>query len=224
MFRESPLHKNAPLSAAVESDVVGYTTIEVKANEWYILGTPFTPLNDDTQTYTIDKLFSGATFSEGDLLYIVSKEGNFSPRYWNATHSGWSKSSRSWQEDTDVYPITSGIYLHPVNNGTVTFTGKVAAIEVEVGDVDGNTWDLTSMGYPVSEKLNNYEWKNFSAGDVLYRLNPTDGVFSPRYWNTTHSGWSKSSRSWQEDTDPLTIGQAVYIQKVSAGVGTISKR
>ena len=34
---------NAPLNAAVESDVVGYTTMTMEAGKWYQVGNPLVP-------------------------------------------------------------------------------------------------------------------------------------------------------------------------------------
>ena len=200
----------------------------MQANGWYIVGTPFSPLNAEAQTYTIDELFSGTPFGEGDLLYVVDSTGAFSPRYWfeSGENTGWSKSRRFWQEDTTEYSITSGVYLHPANDRVITFSGKVALIEVQVGDETGNKWDLTSLAYPVSSPLNEYTWEGFESGDTLYRLNSADGSFSPRYWydRGDNTGWSKSNRFWQEDSEPLSIGHAVYIQKKSPGIGIIIKK
>ncbi len=215
----------SPLRAAVESDVVGYTTIKMEAGKWYIVGTPFVPLNNAPQTFKVNELFETSTFSNGDLLYLTDKDGTFTFYYWNSEYEGWSKSPRIWQEDNIEYPITTGLYLHPTSDASVTFSGTVAMTEIPVGTAEGNSWNLISLVCPISATLNAYSWSGFSSRDVLYTLN-ADGRYVPHYWHQSAegTGWSTSARIWLEDQTPLEIGQAVYIFKVSPGIGSISMK
>ena len=64
--------KNAPLTAAVESDIVGYTTIEMKADKWYQVAFPFVQL-DDTETVSISEAFNSG-FVDGDTLMILNPQ------------------------------------------------------------------------------------------------------------------------------------------------------
>ena len=63
---------NAPLTAAVESDIVGYTTIEMKADKWYQVAFPFVQL-DDTETVSISEAFNSG-FVDGDTLMILNPQ------------------------------------------------------------------------------------------------------------------------------------------------------
>ena len=216
-----PPQKNAPLSAAVESDVVGYTTITMEAGKWYLLGNPFVAL-DGATTYKINEMFGGSGFQDEDVLYILESSGKFIPFYWNASHAGWSRHPVLWREDTADYPVTSAVYLHKMSNGKLTFSGKVASIEIPVGTEEGNAWSLTSLVYPKSASLGEYTWEGFSNDDMLYTMSD-NGVFTSHYWNELKQGWSLHPILWREDSTPLAIGQAVYLLKRSAGTGTISK-
>ena len=122
---------NAPLSAVVESDVVGYTTITMEAGKWYLLGCPFTPLNGETTTQ-INETFAGEGFASGDVLYTLTEAGTYKPYYWHQdeSNSGWSTHKVLWREDTTEYPITDAVYIRKTVNGEITFSGSVAAMKV----------------------------------------------------------------------------------------------
>ena len=211
---------NGRLNAAVESDIVGYTTITMEADKWYIVGNPFVAL-DGSDTCTINGAFVGAGFAKNDILYVLQPDGVFVPNYWNQANSGWSKHKILWQEDTTQYPNSTAVYLYKASAGSLTFAGKVSSVAVDVGDEAGNAWSLTSFVCPEEKKLNQYTWTGFAANDLLYTMDDA-GVFTPHYWNQANSGWSKHKILWQENTTPLAIGQAVYLFKKSTGIGSIS--
>ena len=212
---------NAPLSAAVESDVVGYTTIEMQAGKWYILGNPFVAL-DDSSTYKLNDLFTGEGFHANDKLYLLT-DGLFVSFYWNDAHKGWSKHPVIWQEDSTEYPASTAVYLNKNSLGQFTFSGKVKVQPIEIGEEDGNSWTLTALNYPAPSTLSEYEWSNFSTGDELYTLD-VDGVFTSHYWNSSRKGWSKHPVIWQEDPKLLSSGEAVYLHKKSTGKGVITRK
>lgn len=192
----------------------------MEAGKWYILGNPFISL-DGATTYKLNDAFAGSGFAAGDVLYTMDDTGIFTSHYWNVTNGGWSTHKVAWREDNTDYSASTAVYLHKLSDGSFTFFGKVASIEVEVGDEAGEVWSLTSVTYPESKKLGELTWTGFTSGDVLYTMDDT-GLFTPHYWNTANNGWSTHKVAWREDTTPLAVGQALYIRKRSAGKGTIS--
>ena len=211
---------NAPLSAAVESDVVGYTTIEMQAGTWYLLGNPFIAL-DGTASFKLNDVYVGEGLHTGDLLYVLN--GNtFSPRYWNEGEEKWSTNSLFFIDDLTEYSASTAVYLKKMSAGNLTFTGKVSPVRIEVGTEDGNAWSLTALTYPKVSTLDEYTWEGFQPNDMLYTT-AKDGSLVPHYWNSTSQSWSTNELFPVSDNTPLSIGQAVYLLKKSAGTGTISK-
>ena len=225
MFRESPLHKNAPLFAAVESDVVGYTTIEMEAGKWYMIGSPFVPLQANT-TFKVNEQFSGQGFGGDDTLYTLKSDGTFIPHYWISDTNGegkWYADAFGFEEDTADYPLSTAVYIKKAVEGEIVFSGKVSVVKVEIGSETGNSWSLVAPVYPMSKKINDYEWIGFTTSDTLYTLRDT-GVFEPNYWVTDQDGkgkWYKDAFGFDESTTLLSVGQAIYVNKTSAGIGTI---
>ena len=212
--------KNAPLTAAVESDIVGYTTIQMDAGNWYLLGNPFTALDGST-TFKLNDVYVGTGFQEGDVLYVLNGT-TFLPRYWNAKEGKWSTNTLFYIEDTTNYPAKTAVYLKKSSPGAATFAGKVTSMKIEVGSDKGNEWSLTALKYPGEVPLNEFKWDGFAKGDMLYTI-AADGTFVSHYWSEANNSWSLNALFPIEDTTPLTIGQGVYLLKKSAGTGTISK-
>ena len=212
---------NAPLSAAVESDIVGYSTITLDEGKWYILGNPFTPLDGST-TFKINSVYTGEGFQTGDMLYILSDDGTFLLRYWNNGAKKWSTHPVVCVEDETDYPLSTAVYLNKKSVGDIVFSGKVSPLEIPVGSEEGNQWSLTALAYPKEALLNDYEWSNFASGDLLY-TSTSEGDFTLHYWNSNLQGWSTHPVAPVPDKNMLSIGQAVYLLKQSKGIGTISK-
>ena len=212
---------NGRLNAQVESDIVGYTTVTMEADSWYILGNPFTPL-DDSETFKINDVFAGEGFAANDVLYVLGADGAFTPHYWNTTKGGWSTHKVLWRENTTPFATSTAVYLHKATAGEMIFAGKVSSTAVEVGADAGNAWSLTSFVCPADKTLSEYTWTGFASGDMLYTMDSA-GAFTPHYWNATKSGWSTHKVMWRENTAKLPIGQAVYMFKKSTGVGSISQ-
>ena len=196
------------------------------ANSWYQLGTPFEQL-DGSDTFTLDEAFPG--FAEGDRLYLATTEGGYSFRYWkaNATtgEAGWSTSRNVYRKDTTEFPAGTAVYIYKSVAGTIMLSGAVDAVTNSFGSETGNAWNLVALPWPEAKKLSDFAWTGCVDGDRLFISTP-DGGFSFRYWKTNAStgaaGWSTSRNVYREDTTLIKPGVAVYINKASAGVGTVT--
>ena len=209
---------NGRLNAAVESDIVGYTTVEMAAGGWYQLGVPFAQL-DGATTFTLDEAFPG--FAEGDIMYIATQTGGFINRYWKDT--GWSKSKNSYRADSTEYDRSLAAYIYKQSAATITLSGAVEKMTNTFGAESGQTWDLVALPWPESKAINDFVWTGCADGDTLY-IATAEGGFIPRYWKvgTDAAGWSKSKNSYRVATDVIAPGVAVYINKASAGVGSVT--
>ena len=212
------LFLNGGLVAAVQSDIVGYTTMTMEAGGWYIIGNAFAHLDDSLEA-TVDNLFADATFSEGDMLFLSRNDGAYMPRYWNSEKGKWSQNPKRFIEDKTLYPASTGVYIHKNHEGSVVFAGKVLAQSFDFGSEGGNSWTLTAVPSPEGKLLSDYEWKNCAQGDRLF-VARGDGAYTPFYY-FEGKGWSENSKRFIAPKVPLASGQAVYINKVSVGIGSV---
>ena len=219
------MHLNGRLNAQVESDIVGYTTITMEADGWYQLGSPFAQL-DGAETFTLNEAFPG--FADGDLLYMATAEGGYRVRHWKASgdNEGWSTSRNRYSEDAAEYPQGMAVYIYKKTAGSVILSGAVQAATNSFGSDAGNAWSLVALPWPEAKKLSDYIWTGCADGDVLYLASPDGGV-KARYWKVNASegtaGWSTSRNAYRADSTILEPGVAVYINKASSGVGSVTK-
>ena len=196
----------------------------MQAGKWYILGSPFVPLNG-SETFKLTERYGGEGFADGDTLYLITSDGIYRPYFWKeiGDQKGWNRVNSS-RPNFDKADYSDGIaaYIHKQSAGAVTFTGKVSATEIQFGDSEnGNSWSLVALPYPAEKTLSEYEWTGCAKGDVLYYVS-ADGVLNRRYWNAGASDWSISSGRYVPDTTKFTVGQAVFVNKTSIGLGAVS--
>ena len=217
---------NAPLTAAVESDIVGYTTIEMDAGKWYQVGTPFVDLETSgAEEVSVNAVFSTG-FARGDRLNVLDDTGTFVPLYWNATANGWCDSTRpNAALSTVTIAVGEAVYIQKGVAGDVVVKGKVEALPVAFGSEQGNAWNQSVLMWPVATKLNDIAWSNLERGDTLYILDDTTQNFTPYYWNPNANGWCTTTRPTATLADvDVGIGKAMYINKRSAGLGQLEPK
>ncbi len=190
----------------------------MEAGEWHIIGNSFQALDGVTEG-TLDTLLCGATFAEGDRLFLARGDGFYLARYWNTTNNKWSTNPKRFQEDTALYPMTTGVYIHKKTAGDVVFKGKVVSQTIEFGLESGNAWELTALPSPEGKLLSDYIWTGCATGDRLF-IARGDGFYTAHYY-FQDQGWSTNPKRFVASTTPLKDGQAVYLNKVSAGIGSV---
>ena len=119
---------NAPLFAAVESDVVGYTTIEMQADKWYQVGSPFIPLTDGAEQ-TLNNTFTTG-FSTNDQVYVYDPEmGSYKgPYVWGTANgqTGWWNTTTSSLTTTVLTP-GQAFFIHKQSLGVASVLPGVAS-------------------------------------------------------------------------------------------------
>ena len=217
--------KNAPLSAAVESDIVGYTTIEMQAGKWYQIGTPFVDLGDKEEVL-LNEVFSSG-FSEGDTLCIFDSESSAytSYLYWIEDKGAWcdlpipSLATPSMA----TLPFGQAVYIHKNTSGQIVLSGKVEAKAITFGAEDVPVWAQIAPVWPVSCDVNDYAWEGLTQGDTLTVWDSDTSSYSAyAYWNETQHAWC--DLPIPGIAKPISIslapGQAVYISK-QTGLATV---
>ena len=213
-------------TAAVESDVVGYTTITMEAGKWYMVGTPFVALDDATAK--LNNVFT-IGFGEGDTLQLYKDGQGYSTYRWNKYKNGWATSTFSVASLADVVlPAGQAVFINKRIDGEVVLSGKVAVEEaVTFGSEAGNAWDQFVCVYPETVKLNSITWTGMAEGDTLQIYNPGDEVagvaagYVTYRWNKYKNGWATSTFSVAPLAEVnVPAGQAFFVNKKSAGKAT----
>ena len=217
-------HLNAPLSAAVESDTVGYTTIEMQAGKWYQIGTPFVELKEGTVP-TLNTVFTEG-FSDGDAAFIYDATTGMysSERRWSSAlgEPGWYIRA-TLERDTQELPMGQAVFFHKQSSTSkITVKGKVSAqVVVEFGSENGDTWAQIAPVYPAERSLNEMEWENVGNGDSIFIYDSESGRYiAERRWATIGGveGWYDRA-TLTLDNQKLPVGQALFIHKATKGVG-----
>ena len=226
--------ENAPLSAAVESDVVGYVAIEMEAGKWYQVGTPFVSLTDDAKQ-TLNSAF-GTGFATGDMAHIYNPESGVygSPYvYVSATEdgveAGWYNRQTGQLADVELKP-GQAVFVQKSASGNPLFLGRVSNSTLSKfgEECDAAYWAQVVCVYPKPLGVNEMKWEGLKSGDELHLYNPGEGdkegaYSTPAIWveaeGAYKSGWyDQTTGKFSETT--VNVGQAMFINKASGGYGS----
>ena len=203
---------------------MGYTTIEMDAGKWYQVGSPFVALeNESDAAVQINSVYASG-FGQGDILCTLdSASASLLPLYWNVTANGWSESASPRAPLSErTINVGEAVYISKQAAGTLTFSGKVEVKEVSFGTEEGNAWNQVVMVWPEAKKLQDIAWDGLETGDQMSILDSATSLMKTYYWNATNGGWADSpSPRAPLSEDTVEIGRALYIHKVSAGIGTL---
>lgn len=212
----------ARLNAAVESDIVGYTTITMKAGKWYAVGNPFHQL-DGATTYKVMDVY-GQGFSDGDMLYVLDPETSaFSTiLQWQTIDgvSGWGDILFPFLSNIDIDAGT-GVLIKKVTDGEISLSGRVEAV---TSTIESQRWAYLVVQYPEKKKVSELTWEGFAEGDMLYIFDSDKNAFSTTLmWQTVNgvSGWGDTLFPFLDTTTEISIGQAFLVNKKSSGEGSV---
>ena len=211
--------------AAVESDIVGYTQIEMQAGKWYQVGTPFIPLTDGAEQ-TLNNTFTTG-FADGDQVYIYDSETNGYRGYyeWSTYNgqTGWFDVNMGILCTESLMP-GQAVFIHKKTAGTVALPGRVSTATAAIfGNEAGNAWAQITCVFPAAGSVNDLTWTGVQDGDQLYIYDPeTNGYRGYYEWSTYNgqTGWFDVNLGVL-CSEQLNPGQAVFINKKSAGTATL---
>lgn len=230
------MHLDGRLDAAVESEIVGYTTIEMEAGKWYQIGCPFINLKG-VEEVSINDIFTG--FSDSDVIMVYDNDSNngYAQAFWragaNGGAGGWCTSSTGPTKASAITVKAGDAAFINKKNGDLklTFSGKVSYEEVPFGHADGGAWAMVTPVWPEDIALADLEFTALGTNDVIMIYNPGDETtaagYSQGFWrpeaNSGAGGWCRASTGPQRAFNPtIKAGQAVFIKKTTAGIGTLS--
>ena len=215
---------NGRLNAAVESDIVGYTTITMEAGKWYQVGTPFVALEEGVAQKLNDVFTEG--FGAGDTLQVYNPDSSTYATYrWNTYKNGWAANTSPVATLSDVVlPTGQAVFINKKVQGDVVFSGKVSVEEaVTFGNENAASWSQFVCVYPDTVKLNGIAWSGLAAGDILQIYNADTATYATYRWNTYKNGWASNTSpvATLADVD-VPAGQAFFVNKQTPGIGSCS--
>ena len=215
---------NAPLNAAVESDVVGYTTMTMEAGKWYQVGCPFGQL-DGSKIFSVNDVFSRG-FKTGDSINIFdSEKGSYSVLSWSDSLNAWTDFPGAPFASTAQLTEGQAIFVSKAVTSEITLSGKVSEVVVPFGKEGGNAWNQIVAVWPVASKVNDLKWSGLQTGDILNVLNADSGTYEVFYWDENVGGgkWVVAPGVPLPSDKAIAPGQALFVNKVSAGLGSLTK-
>ena len=212
---------------------MGYTTIEMKADKWYQVSYPFVKL-DGTESIDVSEMIEGLT--DGDTMAILDSFGVYGAQAFWVSQA--ENGAGAWC-DLPIFPVGKpvgvtlkpgqAVFIHKKDAGKVTMAGKVKVVEAKFGSEEGNTWSQVGVVWPERKNINALKWVGLKAKDTLSVLDPESGEYGQQlFWVQEANG---GAGAWcdlpvaalAKPVDlQLEPGQAVFINKISAGVGTVS--
>ena len=192
--QKPPPQKNAPLSAAVESDVVGYTTVEL-TTKFTLVGINFSSL-DGTDAIPVNEAIIG-DFANGDQLQIQNGTGGYTTLVWR--EDAWYGLSSETPATVSLKRGT-GIWV-VVNNAThdtpvsVQLKGAVNLSDSLTTNF-GQSYLIAATGLPVDAAVNGalFSWEGLADGDQL-QIQNSSGGYTTLAWRTGDNKWYGLSSS-----------------------------
>ena len=204
----------------------------MKADKWYQVAYPFVQL-DDTEVVNVSDLIAG--LADGDTMSIMNNDGAYGTLAYWVSQAG---EKGAWC-DLPIFPVGQpmdlqlepgqAVFLNTKVNGKLVMAGKVKAVEAKFGREEGNAWAQVGVVWPERKSINELKWTGLQAGDTLSVLDSESGEYNQLlYWVPQAKD---GAGAWcdlpifpvgQPIDLQLEPGQAVFINKISAGVGTVS--
>lgn len=202
---------NAPLFAAVESDVVGYTTITTNPG-FNMQGVVFQGL-EGKETIALDDLMSGE-FQVGDQAQVYDGSG-YTIYTYRGPEYGWMAGRKPASE----VPVKAGdsFWLNtPDRSVEVTFAGSVKSGDFRYEAIEG--MQMVSADFPIEFALNDetgrVTWTGVQTGDQIQVLAAGTGY--------TVYTYSQSAGKWLKGRNPtdarIPVGASMWMKCNSAGV------
>lgn len=198
----------SPASAAVESDVVGYTTITTNPG-FNMQGVVFVGL-EDASAISPNDLLSGE-FQTGDTIQVF-KDGSYSScRFEEGT--GWVQGRGA---PANPIEVGSGFWLETPNRAVeVTFKGAVTTGDFRYQTIEGV--QMVAPNIPIAFPLNptngEVQWEGFQDGDMIQWFEGES--YASSVYSTEKGGWTQGRG--QLTTKEIPVGSSVWLTTARAG-------
>lgn len=206
------LFLNVPLFAAVESDIVGYTTMNF-TQKYNLVGVSFATLGGEDEI-PVNEFISGE-FTEGDQLQIQSGTGGYNVLEWrNSQWCGYGSSvasDRVVKRGTGVWIVTKQA---TTDNPVTAMVSGAVKLDNGLEVAFGQKYVIAAPGIPIEVAVNSniFSWTDLSDGDQLQIPNGTGGYNVLQWKDGQWCGYGSNIPS--ERTIPVQT--AVWIVSTSA--------
>ena len=188
-----PPHPRAPippdnldprLDASVESDIVGYSTVD-KQSTWTLLGINFVSLDKTSQeakTYSIQQITGD--FADGDMIQAWDGAKYTTVYYFSEETMGKAGFYNSDATlSTLQIPCGAAIWVNSSAMTHAMVAGKVMTDSVSVEGTAG--WALFAASQPVDTPVNNLQFTGLLDGDMMQIWNGS--AYKTLYYFTEES-------------------------------------
>ena len=214
---------NDPLFATVESDIVGYTTIELGQGS-HLISIPFEALDGADATFPIQSItgtFNSGLLSGDKLLVWDPDNSSYAMYRWTGDSTGWVKGSES-TPTTDVVRPNQGIFFSSMRGGaTMTVAGKISSEGSQTVTLAQGTTFLANP-YPCDLPIATLQG-SFTAGllsgDKILRWDSVEKKYISYIYTT--NGWCRTSES-TATTDSIPSGEVFVFSRMKAGTSSIT--
>ena len=203
---------NAPLFAAVESDIVGYTTITTSPG-FNMQGVCFNSL--DGEAISFNELLTG-DFQDGDeiqVLTMVASGATYERYRYSSERGEWITGRAS----ADTKPVEAGtsFWLNTPDAVEVTFKGSVKPGNYLYTSQVG--MQMISSDFPIAFPLNATDgsvvWENLTDGDEVQWLNEK-GAYDRCRYSVERGKWLQGRG---ESSKVVPAGTSVWLKTANAG-------
>ena len=205
---------NGRLNAQVESDIVGYTTIEI-TNQWTLLGVPFTTLGTAEESIDLNALFANATnLVDGDQIQVPDGKNGYDLAYWNSSVGAWCNDGNDTLTSLKA-TRGRGVWLkasQASKTTPVTITAIGQVVLNRAADNLGTGYTIFSPALPMEgANLNDpsFTWTGLTDGDQIQVPDGTNG-YDLAYWNSSVGAWCNDGNNIKTSLT-FTAGGACWI-------------
>ena len=204
---------NAPLTAAVESDIVGYTTPQINADTFTLLGVPFVTLAEEGEAIAVNDLVKG-DFAAGDTIQFSNGSGYSTLTYRTSSTLNGVAMGPAWCEGRSTYStktFQAGEAFWLKSQASATFVGRVG----ENTPIAVNAQEMKMIANPIPKDvaINEITFTGVSTGDTVQFYDATGYVTLTYRASSTDSTGTQKGPAWCE-------GRSTYSTRiVPAGTG-----
>ena len=173
----------------VESaNIVGYSTQEVKANQFYMIGVQLADVAGTGTTADFNKLLSTTctpgvigdgsdlTWGNAPMIQVLQDNGQAYDFYYYVSDgddgtfrydlTGWVDGYGNLVGASALQTLSKGFWFKSATAGTLTCAGQVSALDTYERDVPGAQFEIVANPYPTALNLNDPVSSGFTPGVI----------------------------------------------------------
>ena len=170
------------------ANVVGYSTQDVKADQFYMVAVQFADVQAATDVANFNNFFattcapgsygdgSDGTMANAPQIQVLNPDGLGYTKYYFINDAYDSSDNpvdgNCWADDagyivnaSDVIALSKGFWFKAMTEGKITASGQVSATATIANSPTANQFNIVGNPYPVALGLNSAETTGFTPGE-----------------------------------------------------------